>query len=269
MARTKLVIDVKGLRVERDVTILEDVTWQVERGQHWSILGANGSGKTSLLGALTAYLPFSSGKIAVYGRVYGTTDWRELRKSIGLVSASLLQRVSPSETALETVVSGRYAMVNYWGEISAADRRKAMGILKQLECDHLAYRAWRKLSQGERQRIGIGRAMMANLRLLLLDEPCAGLDPVARENFLQFLEHLAGTSASPTLVLVTHHIDEIVPSLSHVLVLKSGRILASGPKEQVLTSAVLSAAFDAEVTVVQSDSRYSMGLNGTRRLARP
>jgi len=129
MARTKPVIDVKGLRVERDVTILEDVTWQVERGQHWSILGANGSGKTSLLGALTAYLPFSSGEIAVYGRVYGTTDWRELRKSIGLVSASLLQRVSPSETAVETVVSGKYAMVNYWGEVSAADRRKAMGIL--------------------------------------------------------------------------------------------------------------------------------------------
>jgi len=103
--------------------------------------------------------------------------------------------------------------------------------------------------------------MMANLRLLLLDEPCAGLDPVARENFLRFLERLAGTSASPTLVLVTHHIDEIVPSLSHALVLKSGRILASGPKEQVLTSAVLSAAFDAKVTVVQSDSRYSMSLN--------
>lgn len=264
MARPRPVIDVRRLRVERDVTILDDITWRVERGQHWSILGANGSGKTSLLGALTAYLPFSSGEIALCGRVYGTTDWRELRRSIGLVSASLLQRVSPSEIALEPVVSGKYAMVNYWGEFSAADRRKAMGILKQLERDHLAHRAWRKLSQGERQRIGVGRAMMANLRLLLLDEPCAGLDPVARENFLRFIERLAGTSASPTLVLVTHHIDEIVPSLSHALVLKSGRILASGPKEEVLTSAVLSAAFDAEVTVVQSDSRCSMSLNSRK-----
>jgi iron complex transport system ATP-binding protein len=265
MGRSRPVINVRNLRVERDITILDGISWRVERGQHWCILGANGSGKTSLLAALTAYLPFSSGEVSVQGRVYGTADWRELRKRIGLVSSSILQRISDAETALETVVSGKYAMVNYRGEISSVDRRRAMGILKHLECDHLAHRVWRKLSQGERQRIGIGRAMMANLQLLLLDEPCASLDPVARENFLRFLERLVGTSASPTLVLVTHHIDEIVPPLSHALVLKSGRILASGPKEEVLTSSVLSAAFDAEVTVVQSGSRYTMAFNGARR----
>jgi iron complex transport system ATP-binding protein len=258
MGRSQPVIDVRNLRVERDITILDGISWRVERGQHWCILGANGSGKTSLLAALTAYLPFSSGEVSVQGRVYGAADWRELRKRIGLVSSSILQRISDVETALETVVSGKYAMVNYWGEVSRADRLKAMGILKQLECEHLADRAWRQLSQGERQRIGIGRSLMANLRLLILDEPCAGLDPVAREHFLRFLERLAAKNMSATLVLVTHHIEEIVPSLTHVLVLKSGRVLAAGPKGEVLTSAVLSAAFDAEVRVVQSDSRYSM-----------
>jgi iron complex transport system ATP-binding protein len=263
MGRSRPVIDVRNLRVERDITILDGISWRVERGQHWCILGANGSGKTSLLAALTAYLPFSSGEVSVQGRVYGAADWRELRKSIGLVSSSILQRISDAETALETVVSGKYAMVNYWGEVSRADRLKAMGILKKLECEHLANRAWRKLSQGERQRIGIGRALMANLRLLILDEPCAGLDPVAREHFLRFLERLAAKNMSATLVLVTHHIEEIVPSLSHVLVLKSGRVLAAGAKGEILTSAVLSAAFDAEVRVIQSGSRYSMFLDSS------
>jgi iron complex transport system ATP-binding protein len=260
MNKPEPVLRISQLRVERDLTILDDVNWLVEKGQHWCILGANGSGKTSLLNTLMAYLPASAGTIEVCGQEYGTTDWREHRKKIGLVSSSILQRIEPSETVIETVVSGKYAMLNYWGKISEADRQSGLNILKQIACDHLAERSWRNLSQGEKQRICIGRALMADLRLLFLDEPCAGLDPVARENFLLFLEDIAQKKTLPTLVLVTHHIDEIMPSFTHILLLKSGRVLASGAKEKVLTSDSLSKAFGARITLrkAHADSRYRM-----------
>lgn len=258
MDKSRPVLLVDHLQVSRDITILDEINWRIEEGQHWCILGANGSGKTSLLNVLTAYLSFSSGKIEVCGHEYGTTDWRELRKKIGLISSSILQRIEQSETTLETVVSGKYAMVNYWGEISDEDRQEAMRILQQMGCDHLAERPWRNLSQGERQRVCIARALMADLWLLLLDEPCAGLDPVARESFLWFMESVAQRRSSPALVLVTHHVEEIMPSFTHVLVIRSGRVLASGEKKRVLNSGTLSDAFGAEITVKQIDSRYRM-----------
>src|SRR5438874_9307146 len=217
------VLEVRDLRVRRGTTtILDRVSWRVERGQHWVILGANGSGKTSLLSALTGYLTPSGGEIAVLGRRYGETDWRELRKQIGLVSSSVRQMMSGSEPALQTIVSGKYAMIDYWGRVTRSDRARALRILNQIECEYLAERPWVFLSQGERQRVAIGRALMANPQLLILDEPCAGLDPVAREHFLQFLGRLAQTRNAPTLVLVTHHVEEIIPPFSHVLLLRKG-----------------------------------------------
>jgi iron complex transport system ATP-binding protein len=261
MDKPRPVLLIDHLRINRDITILDGINWRIEEGQHWCILGANGSGKTSLLNALTAYLTFSSGKIAICGHEYGTTDWRELRKKIGLISSSILQRIEKSETAIETVVSGKYAMINYWGEISDEDRQEAMRILRQMGCDHLAERPWRNLSQGERQRVCIARALMADLWLLLLDEPCAGLDPVARESFLWFMESIAQRKPSPALVLVTHHVEEIMPSFTHVLVIKSGRILASGEKKKILNSAILSDAFGAEIKVRQMNSRYKIAIH--------
>jgi len=265
MDKPRPVLLVDHLRINRDITILDEINWRIEEGQHWCILGANGSGKTSLLNALTAYITFSSGKIEICGHEYGTTDWRELRKKIGLISSSILQRIEKSETTLETVVSGKYAMINYWGGISDEDRQEAMRILKQMECEHLAERPWRNLSQGERQRVCIARALMADLWLLLLDEPCAGLDPVARENFLWFMESVAQRKPSPALVLVTHHVEEIMPSFTHVMIIKSGRVLASGKKKRVLNSAILSDAFGAEIKVRQMDSRYKITIAPRRK----
>ncbi len=251
----KTVLKVEKLRVERGPTvILDDVSWRVRKGEHWVILGANGSGKTSLLSALTGYLSPTAGHIEVLGQRYGKTDWRELRKRVGLVSSSVRQRMADDEPALETVVSGRYAMIDYWGAVTRADRQRARQILRQVECEYLAERPWRVLSQGERQRVLIGRALMARPALLILDEPCAGLDPVAREHFLQFLNRMR----SPTLVLVTHHVEEILPVFTHVLVMKSGRVFAAGPKREVLTPARMRDAFGASVRLRVRRGRYSL-----------
>jgi len=261
------ILEVRDLQVRRGKTmILNRVSWRVERGQHWVILGANGSGKTSLLSALTGYLTPSSGEIAVLGRRYGATDWRELRKQIGLVSSAVRQMMSGSEPALQTIVSGKYAMIDYWGRVTRSDRARALRILKQIECEYLSERRWMFLSQGERQRVVIGRALMANPRVLILDEPCAGLDPVAREHFLQFLNRLGRRKNAPTLALVTHHVEEIMPIFSHALLLKAGTVLANGRKQTVLRSGLLTDAFQSSVDLRATNGRYSLAVAPTAKV---
>jgi iron complex transport system ATP-binding protein len=257
------VVEVSELRIERDAPILNSVDWTVAPGEHWVILGANGSGKTSLLSALTGYLPPTAGAISVLGETYGRTDWRELRKRIGLCSSSIHQLAEGHQTALEIVISGRHAMIGMWGEIRPEERSQALRILRQVEAIALRDRPWRFLSQGERQRALIGRALMARPQLLILDEPCAGLDPVAREHFLQFLERLARKRGAPTLVLVTHHVEEIMPVFSHVLVLQGGKVLAAGAKTNVLTSATLSRAFHAPIRLRRLRGRYSLSVGAS------
>ncbi len=260
------VLAVDALTIVRNAQlILDNVSWQVLPGEHWVILGANGSGKTSLLSSLSGYMPPTSGEIAVFNRVYGETDWRELRQRIGLVSSSIRQMMAESETAMETVASGKYAMIDFWGPVKRKDKVRALEILAQVECTYLEKRPWLYLSQGERQRILIGRALMASPRLLILDEPCAGLDPVARENFLHFLQRLAKSPNAPTLVLVTHHVEEITPAFSHILMLKAGRVLACGQKKQTLTAKNLAAAFGAPVKLTTKRGLYQLSTQATRR----
>jgi iron complex transport system ATP-binding protein len=261
MKRTSPVIQISQLRVERDTIILDAIDWTVERGEHWAILGANGSGKTSLLSTLTGYMPLTAGGISMLGETYGRADWRELRKRVGIVSSSVHQMMAGHENTLDTIISGRHAMIGMWGETGAAERAEASRIMRQVEVTALRDRLWRVLSQGERQRVLIGRSLMARPQLLILDEPCAGLDPVAREHFLQFLERLARRRGAPTLVLVTHHVEEIVPAFSHVLVLKNGHVLAAGTKAKILTSATLSRAFDAPVKLQRKRGRYSLAVS--------
>ncbi len=262
----RFVLEVSDLRIERGVTtLIHDIAWRVRAGEHWVVLGANGSGKTSLLRALTGYLMPTEGEIRLLGEVYGDSDWRELRKQIGMVSSAVRELMADSEPALEAVVTGRYAMVDHWGEVSPEDRKAGMRILRQIECAHLAERPWAYLSQGERQRVLIGRALMAKPRLLILDEPCAGLDPAAREHFLQFVERLGRQRNAPTLALVTHHVEEIMPVFTHALVLKDGGVLASGEKAATLNSRTLSAAFDSPVRLKRSNERYSLNVTPVAR----
>lgn len=253
------ILEVRELSIRRDVVrILDGLTWTVNPGEHWIMLGANGSGKTSLLSALTGYLSPTSGEITVLGQTFGESDWRELRKHIGLVSSSVRQMMADHEPALTTVISGKYAMIDYWGRVKREDQAAGMRILKQIEASHLAARSWLVLSQGERQRILIGRALMARPKLLILDEPCAGLDPVARESFLTFLQRLGSRRSAPALILVTHHVEEIAPVFTHALLLRGGKSLASGGKETVLTSANLSKAFGSPMKLTHENGRYTL-----------
>jgi len=259
MRRTSTVLDVRSLDIRRDgVRILRDVDWRVERGEHWVILGANGSGKTSLFAALTGYLTPTGGEIELLGQRYGESDWRALRTKVGIVSSSIRQMMADGEPALETVASGRYAMIDFWGTPKRADRLAAARILRLIECPYLADRPWAVLSQGERQRVLIGRALMATPSLLILDEPCAGLDPMAREQFLQFLTRFARRRGAPTLVLVTHHVEEITDVFTHALLLRAGRVTAAGPIRRVLTSTSISRAFGGKAKLRRVRGRYTL-----------
>jgi len=254
-------LSVEGLRLVRGGTpILSDLSWSVSPNQHWAILGANGSGKTSLLSVLTGYLTPTGGLIRVLGQQYGRSNWVELRKSIGIVSSSIRQAMPDHEPVLTTIVSGKYAMIDYWGRVKRQDRADAEAILKQVNCEHLADRPWLVLSQGERQRVLIGRALMARPRLLILDEPCAGLDPVARELFLEFLQQLTRQKEAPVLLLVTHHVEEIVDGISHVLMLKKGAVLAAGERDTTLTAENLGEAFGEKLSLISRDGRLWLEL---------
>ena len=242
------VLEVSGLRVSRGSTeILRGVDWRVSAGEHWVILGPNGCGKTSLLKSLIGYLAPTDGGIALLGRRYGAADWRELRLRIGVVTSALQAGIPPAETALDTVVSGRYAQIDLWARPTRADKAGATRLLRTIGAGHLAGREWAFLSQGERQRVLIARALIARPRLLILDEPCAGLDPVARSDFLGLVDRLARRRRGPSLVLVTHHVEEITPGFSHVLLMRAGLVVASGPRGRVLTSANLAAGFGARL----------------------
>jgi len=263
---TRPILEISALRIQRGPTvILDDISWRVERGQHWVILGANGSGKTSLLSALTGYLMPTAGELSVLDECYGQSDWRELRKHIGLVSSSVRQMMHDEEPALETVISGKYAMIDLWGQTTARDRAEGLRVLKQIECEPLAERPWLVLSQGERQRVLIGRALMARPRLLILDEPCAGLDPAAREHFLQFLQRIGKRADAPTLVLVTHHVEEIMPVFSHVLMLKKGRVLSAGNKAELLNGKLLSQVFGERAELKKVKGRYVLAIRTKSR----
>lgn len=256
------ILEVSGLCVARGATtILRDVSWRVERGDHWVILGPNGCGKTSLLKSLTGYLSPTTGSVALLGRRYGETDWRELRLKVGIVTSALQASIPPAEPALETVVSGRYAQLDLWARPTPADLEGGRRRLRQVGGEHLAAREWIYLSQGERQRVLIARALMARPRLLILDEPCAGLDPVAREEFLRLVDALAARRRGPSLVLVTHHVEEIMPCFTHALVLRGGGVFAAGPVRSVVTARTLGGAFSARVRIARRRGRYRANIS--------
>ncbi len=253
------ILHIDGLRVLRErTTILDDIAWRVERGQHWVVLGPNGCGKTSLLKVLLGYLTPGGGAVRVLGREYGAHDWRELRRHLGLVSGALQASVPFDEPALSTVVSGARAQLDLWGEPTPAEARAARVQLRRAGADTLAARPWGVLSQGERQRVLIARALIARPRLLILDEPCAGLDPVARETFLARMERIAREPRGPGVVLVTHHVEEITESFTHALLLREGRVVAAGPRAEVLTARRLEQTFGARLRLGRRNGRLEL-----------
>jgi len=254
-----ILFQVRQLSIRRgDTHILRDVNWTVRPGEHWIILGANGSGKTSLLKAITGYMTPTNGEITLLGEEFGDSDWRELRHHIGIVSASISLLVHEEDTGLEIVAGGKRAMIGCWGRVTRAEKDRARRLLKSLRIPYTAERTWEVLSQGERPRVLIARALMADPVLLILDEPCAGLDPVAREKFLADISRLTAKKSAPALVLVTHHVEEILPEFTHLLALRNGRVASSGPIAHGLNARNLSAIFRSPLALQQSGGRYRL-----------
>ena len=253
------VADLAGVSIVRgEATLLDDVDWTVDEADRWVIIGPNGAGKTTLLQILAAQLHPSSGVAEVLGEVLGLVDVFELRPRIGVASAALADRIPRSERVADVVVSAAYAVLGRWREsYDQSDLERAVELMNQLRVGHLAYRTFGTLSEGERKRVQIARALMTDPELLLLDEPAAGLDLAGREALVATLSELCRDPDAPATVLVTHHVEESPTGITHALLLKSGRVLAAGPLEEVLTAENLGATFDLPLEVTHSNGRWS------------
>ncbi|MBJ8338196.1 ABC transporter ATP-binding protein [Antrihabitans sp. YC3-6] len=253
-----LLIDFADVLIRRSgVTLVGPVTWQVELDEKWVVLGPNGAGKTSLLRMAAAEVHPTSGRAHLLGEVLGRVDVQELRPRIGLSSSALASRVPPDEKVSDLVISAGYGVLGRWREkYEKVDVTRAVDTLESLGAEHLADRTYGTLSEGERKRVLIARALMTDPELLLLDEPAAGLDLGGREELVARLTDLAEDPDSPATVLVTHHVEEIPPGFTHGLLLKEGEVVAQGLLEDVLTSENLSAAFSQSISLDRVDGRY-------------
>ena len=253
------VLEFAGVSVVRGGnTLLDDITWEVEEGQRWVILGPNGAGKTTLLQLAAGRIHPTTGVAGVLGEVLGAVDVFELRPRIGLSSAVMAERLPPGELVRDVVVTAAYGIVGRWRETyDALDHDRAAELLEALGVAHLADRTYGTLSEGERKRVQIARALMSDPELMLLDEPAAGLDLGGREELVTRLAALAADLDAPALVLVTHHVEEIPPSFTDVLLMREGRIVAAGPVEIVLTAANLSETFGLPLVVERRGDRWS------------
>jgi iron complex transport system ATP-binding protein len=258
-------IELKNIFLSRGGrAILENVSLTIHPGEHWALLGPNGSGKTTLLNIIIAYLWPMNGTVTVFGNRYGTVDIREIRKRIGMVSSALFERIPAQQTLRDVVLSGRFASIGIYDEISPADRERAHEIISFLGCETIADSPYGVLSFGERQRALIGRALMPEPRLLILDEPCEGLDMHARETLLSRLNLIMESPDGPSLLMVTHRVEEIPPGISRALILKDGRVLASGEKDKTITSKNLSYAMGIPIEVMRKNGRLFAVVGGEK-----
>ena len=259
------VIELNGVVVRRgEAVLLDDITWTVDESDRWVIVGPNGAGKTTLLSILAAQLYPTRGSVSLLDEEIGLVDVFELRPRIGVTSAAIADRIPKGESVRDVVISASYAVMGRWREeYDTSDERRAEELLEQLRIDRLAHRTFGTLSEGERKRVQIARALMTDPELLLLDEPAAGLDLTGREALVTTLGDLCTDEDAPATILVTHHVEEIPEGITHAMLLKQGRIVAAGPVRDVLTDEILSETFDLSLEISEQDGRW------TARAARP
>lgn len=236
-------------------TILQQIDWTIQKGEQWALLGLNGSGKTSLLNIISGNHFPSSGDATVLGNRFGQTNLPELRKRIGFVSSSLerFSQYFQNETVESVIVSGKYASFGLYEDTEEKDWEQANQLLDDFRLVYVKGKQIHLLSEGEKRRVLIARALMSNPDMLILDEPCSGLDILSREQFLNSLEKVAISGCH--IVYVTHHVEELVKEISHVLLLKEGKIIASGPKKEVLQNDLVTETYNVPVSVNWSQNR--------------
>lgn len=255
------IINLENVTWERDNrTLLKKVDWKVKKGEHWVILGLNGSGKTSLLNVINGYVWPTSGTVHVLGKRFGATNVPELRKTIGWVSSSLQEKIYRTDLAQAVVISGKHASIGLYESVSEGDLNRALELMEVMGCKHLVNRIYETCSQGEKQKLLIARALMADPQILILDEPCNGLDIFAREKLLKSISDLSCLPDGPTLIYVTHQIEEIPPVFHKMLLLRRGEVYTSGNTSEILKEETLSSFFEYPVLVDQRDERYSIHL---------
>ncbi len=253
------VVELRGVvRVEEGNEILRGVDWTVREGERWVVLGRNGCGKTTLMRIVSLYLHPSKGEVCVLGNVLGRSDIRRARERIGWSSASFADLLRPQLTAAEIVMTARYAALEpWWHTYTEAEAARARELLERVGVGTLADRSFATFSSGERQRVLLARTLMNDPGLILLDEPTAALDLAGREELIATLDELALDPSTPPVILVTHHVEEIPPAFTHVLMLREGRVLAQGPLRNTLTEANLGACFGLDVALGRRDGRYA------------
>ena len=253
------VLELADVTVRRGAsTLLDGVDWAVEEDERWVVLGPNGAGKTTLLQLCSAQIHPTSGVVGILGEVVGTVDLFELRPRIGVTSAAVAERIPRHELVRDVVVSASYGVVGRWREkYDELDHERAAELLTEVGAGSLVDRTFGTLSEGERKRTLIARALMTDPELLLLDEPAAGLDLGGREDLVSTLSTLALDEYSPATVLVSHHVEEIPPGFTHALMLREGAVVAAGPIPHVLTAAVLSDTFGMRLALSEVDGRFA------------
>ena len=253
------VLRLRGVHRTTDgVEILRGIDWTIEPGQHWVVLGPNGGGKTTLVRIASMWLHPSSGEVDVLGERLGRTDVRRLRERVGFASASMADLLRGELLVSDVVMTARNAALEpWWHDYDDADRAAARKALERVGMAHLADRRFGACSSGERQRVLVARALSTDPGLLLLDEPTAALDLAGREHFVRMLSGLAQDPSMPPMALVTHHVEEIPDGFTHALMVKDGRAMASGPLDEVLNSATLSACFGLALTLERRRGRYA------------
>lgn len=253
-----LLIDFEDVTFVREGnTLLGPLTWQVELDERWVIVGPNGAGKTTLIRLAAAEEFPSGGRAWIMNERVGKTDMRDLRTMIGMSSAALGNRIPANEKVEDLVVSAGYAILGRWREeYEALDLEQASDILEQVGAMHLAKRRWGTLSEGERKRVLVARALMTNPELLLLDEPSAGMDLGGREDLVGYLGELAMDADAPAIVMITHHVEEIPNGFTHAMLLDEGTVVAQGLIDDVLTSENLTKAFHQQISIDKIDGRY-------------